>query len=167
MAGRLVASVDDRLFATGKRAYATGNYRSAAAAWRPLAAGGDPRAQYRLGRLHERGEGVAPDGETARALYTAAALSGFGPAQLALGRMLAHTGAPLDDLAEALTWLILAEERDVVGAAALRQALAPTLSSTDVRLAELRAERCRLSQYRVCAVTPTDGRWQYAASQSR
>ncbi|MGF1623315.1 MAG: hypothetical protein ACFCVH_00415 [Alphaproteobacteria bacterium] len=45
-------------FEDGVAAYEAGDYATALEQWRPLAEAGDPEAQYRVGQLFERGEGV-------------------------------------------------------------------------------------------------------------
>jgi TPR repeat protein len=45
----------------GLRAYSQGNYTGALRLWAPLAQRGDTVAQYNIGRLYARGEGVARD----------------------------------------------------------------------------------------------------------
>lgn len=70
----------------------------------PLAAGGDARAQWRLGGAYELGRGVERDADTAYRWYRAAADQGFIPAMQPLGRLyLTGTGTAQDaDTAYAL-----------------------------------------------------------------
>jgi TPR repeat protein len=60
----------------GLRAYAQRNYALAIRHWGPLAQRGDPVAQYNLGRLYARGEGVARDLPEAYKWFTLATLGG-------------------------------------------------------------------------------------------
>jgi TPR repeat protein len=60
----------------GLRAYAQRNYAGALRLWGPLAQRGDPAAQYNIGRLYARGEGVARDLPEAYKWFTLAAGGG-------------------------------------------------------------------------------------------
>ncbi len=67
------------------QAYQRGDYAAAAAIWRPLAEAGDPVAQFNLGFLHHRGEGVTQDYVAAAHWWTSAANQGAIKAQHNLG----------------------------------------------------------------------------------
>jgi TPR repeat protein len=60
----------------GLRAYSQRNFAAAWRAWTPLAQRGDPTAQYNLGRLYARGEGVSRDLPEAYKWFTLAANGG-------------------------------------------------------------------------------------------
>jgi TPR repeat protein len=60
----------------GLRAYSQRNYPAAIRAWAPLAQRGDAIAQYNLGRLYARGEGVARDLPEAYKWFTLSAQGG-------------------------------------------------------------------------------------------
>ena len=57
------AHADD--YSAGVDAYDRGDYEDAFVLWQSLAMGGDPRAQYRLGRMYDAGVGVGRDGQAA------------------------------------------------------------------------------------------------------
>jgi len=63
-------------FDDGVAAYDRGDYAVAFEAWQPLAEQGDVRAQYRLGRLYETGDGVAQDDAQALRWFNAAGAQG-------------------------------------------------------------------------------------------
>jgi TPR repeat protein len=56
------AAEQDEQFEEGMTAYEAGNFAGALEAWRPLAAQGHTEAQFNLGYLHARGEGVKVPG---------------------------------------------------------------------------------------------------------
>jgi TPR repeat protein len=60
----------------GLRAYSQGNFATAIRHWGPLAQRGDPVAQYNIGRLYARGEGVARDLPEAYKWFTLATVGG-------------------------------------------------------------------------------------------
>lgn len=74
----------------------------------PLAAKGDARASFALGRIYERGLGVRPDIGMALEHYSAAAIAGNADAQLALGRIAYEGGGVYPDYERAAGWFRLA-----------------------------------------------------------
>ena len=60
-------------FAAGQAAMLRGDYEAAYREWGPLAQAGDPRAQFHLGVLYERGWGVPQDFREAARWYLSAA----------------------------------------------------------------------------------------------
>ena len=81
----------------GMDAYNSGDYATALSEWRPLAEQGDALAQYNLGFMYSKGQGVQQDYTTARQWYEQAAAQGDALAQSNLGLM--HTkglGVPQD-----------------------------------------------------------------------
>ena len=91
-------------FNDGVAAYERGDYATALRLWRPLAEEGDALAQYNLGLMYGKGEGVPQDDAEAVKWYRLAAEQGFAKAQLNLGFMYARgRGVPQDD-AEAVKW---------------------------------------------------------------
>ncbi len=73
---------------TGEAAYREGRYGDALASLQPLAEAGDPQAQYLLGIMYARGEGVQQDFYVAGKLYRRAAEQGHSSAQVNLGSLL-------------------------------------------------------------------------------
>ena len=131
------------LLADGAAAYEAGDYGGAAEAWRPLAEGGDAKAQFNLGLLHESGSGVAEDQTEAAAWYERAALQGLTQAQFNLA-LLHQTGRGVEkDGTEALYWLEVAarhgEGAEQVLAADAAARLAEILPAEDVDAARARA----------------------------
>ena len=60
-------------FQKGLDAYKRGDYQSALREWRTLAEKGDVIAQYNVGSMYRRGDGVPQDYKTAVKWYTFAA----------------------------------------------------------------------------------------------
>jgi hypothetical protein len=76
---------------TGWYAYTAGDFVLAHGEWLPLAKAGDARAQYQLGVMYQRGEGVDADTTEAARWYGLAADQGYAPSKINLAR-LHHTG---------------------------------------------------------------------------
>jgi uncharacterized protein len=72
-------------FEDGLSALEGGNYRSAMRLLRPLAAGGDAKAQYRIGVMYEEGRGVPVNYAEAVGWHLQAADQGNAEAQNRLG----------------------------------------------------------------------------------
>ncbi len=96
----------------GIEAYERGDYAAARAAWGPLAADGDAQAQYFLGNLYAKGDGVARDLGQALYWFRAAAEQGESYGQFALGYVYEHGLGAAPNLAAAC-WagVILAAKR--------------------------------------------------------
>jgi TPR repeat protein len=84
------------------------------------AAGGDVRACYILGLMHEQGYGVAPDKVQAASCYRKAAEKGQVQAQYRLGSLYYHGQGVPKDLPQAAGWYKkAAEQGDTAAQAAL------------------------------------------------
>mgnify|MGYP002636056413 FL=1 len=73
-------------FGAGLDAFSSGDGQAALREWGPLAAQGDPRAQFWLGRMYAIGEGVNQDYIVAVDWYRRAAAQGFAIGQRGLGQ---------------------------------------------------------------------------------
>lgn len=112
----------------------------AAARWYDAAAvQGLPEAQYNLAVLLELGEGIAADPAAAAWLYESAAQAGIAAAAGQLAVMLIDGRGVAEDKVAALAWLIVAADKDLPGAAALRDDLSDELGAAARREAETRA----------------------------
>lgn len=96
-------SFDDAL-----RAYEQGQYKSAIQQWTGLAQGGHPEAQYRLGLMHEIGQGVTRCNAGAFDWYLRSARNGHPQAQLAVARMYERGLGVMRNRDEAEKWARLA-----------------------------------------------------------
>lgn len=90
----------------GVTAYHAKNYREAMRLLRPLAEQGDPEAQYYVGRMYEKGDGVRKNADEVVKWYTRAAEAGYAAAQyrVAVGYAFGYAGLPRDHQ-EAVKWL--------------------------------------------------------------
>ena len=143
LSGLAAGPVAADLLGDGAAAYEAGDFAEAAKAWRPLAEGGDAKAQFNLGLLHETGQGVAEDPAEAAAWYERAALQGLTQAQFNLA-LLHQTGRGVEkDGTEALYWLEVATQQgegaDRAQAADAAARLAEILPAEDVESARARA----------------------------
>lgn len=115
-------------FDTGVAAYMRGDYNTAAQHLIPLAESADDAyAQYFLGAMYAKGQGVDQNMETAAKWYRSAAEKGVSSAQYRLGVMYRDGQGVPQDLENAYAWLSVA--------AKLGSQLAPTaLASLDGRI---------------------------------
>jgi TPR repeat protein len=88
----------------GFAAYSRADYVTALRLWRPLAEQGNADAQYNLGLMYARGQGVPQDLAEAHKWYLLAAAQGDGSAQDHLGLMYAQGKGVPEDHAAALGW---------------------------------------------------------------
>jgi TPR repeat protein len=112
MAGGAVAGpFEDAQAAHGRRDYAT-----ALRLWRPLADQGNAEAQYALGFMYDRGQGVPKNYAGAAKWWRLAADQGHTFAQYNLGTLYDNGNGVPQNKAEALKWYHLAAERGNDGA---------------------------------------------------
>jgi TPR repeat protein len=104
-------------FKTGLDAYNRGDFAAALREWQPIAQQGEPHAQYNLGLLYARGQGVAQDYAQAAAWYRKAAEQGVPAAEYNLGVMYANGQGVAADPQEASKWFLKAAEQGVGDAA--------------------------------------------------
>jgi TPR repeat protein len=95
-------------FEDGLTAFYRFDYGAALDEWIPLAEGGDSRAQYQLGLMYYRGEGLPQDFARAALWYRRAAERGDVDAQLNLGLMHARGEGVRQSFFEAFKWFELA-----------------------------------------------------------
>ncbi len=113
LAGAMALPAD---FKAGLDAYTRGDFAAALKEWQPIAEGGDPNAQYNLGLLYARGQGVAQDYSQAAQWYRKAAEQGVAAAQYNLGLMCANGQGVPRDPQEAAKWFLKAADAGVVDA---------------------------------------------------
>ncbi len=107
----LTACTDEADFNAGVAAYKRGAYATALREWRPLAEQGNAKAQYNLGLMYRKGQGVPQDDAWAVGWWRKAAEQGNAGAQNNLGVMYSNGhGVPQDD-AEAVGWWRKAAEQ--------------------------------------------------------
>src|SRR5215472_14710181 len=92
-------------------AYRRGDYAAAVKLLKPLTEQGDARAQFDLGLMHDKGQGVPQDYATAVSWYRKAAEQGNARAQTNLGFMYDKGRGVPQDYATALSWYRKAAEQ--------------------------------------------------------
>ena len=93
--------------------YENEDYITALSEWESLAKQGNTHAQYNLGQLYNRGQGVQQDTETAGKWYTLAAEKGYANAQHNLGVMYHKGKGFTQDYKSAVKWYTLAAKQGV------------------------------------------------------
>ena len=91
-------------FDQGYAADSRGDYATALRFWRPLADQGNAGAQYNLGNMYDKGQGVPQDYAAAVSWYRKAADQGFAAAQYNLGNMYRLGQGVPQDYAAAVSW---------------------------------------------------------------
>ena len=91
-------------FKEGMSAYGRGDVATALEKFSQLGEKGDPRAQFVLGEMYEKGRGVAQDDTQAASWYRKSAEQGYAKAQNSLGIMYAMGRGVKQDGAEAVRW---------------------------------------------------------------
>jgi uncharacterized protein len=99
-------------YAKGVDAFLAGDHASAWFRFLGLARMGDADAQYNLGQMYRRGEGVPRDLVQARRWYEAAAAQNFEEAQFQLGVMWEMGSGVPPNMAEARRWYMAAARAD-------------------------------------------------------
>ncbi|MCR4302078.1 MAG: sel1 repeat family protein [Sulfuricaulis sp.] len=92
-------------FRLGSKAYQAGQYARARELWQPLAENGNIHAQYAIGRMHEKGNGVERNFETAISWYRKAAEHGHADSEYRIAVGYAYGLGVKRDEAEGLAWL--------------------------------------------------------------
>jgi TPR repeat protein len=95
-------------FETGLKAYNSGDYATALKEWQPLADQGEPHAQYNVGLLYARGQGMPTDFAKAADYYRKAADQGIVEAEYNLGVLYSNGQGVKKDDTEAGKWFLKA-----------------------------------------------------------
>ena len=115
----------------GMEAYQSDDFATALREWKPLAEFGLPNAQFNLGWMYHKGQGVLQDYKTAVKWYTLAAEQGDADAQFNLGLMYYYGQGVPQDYEIALKWYTLATETPGEGEVRTRDAIWPWRSATN------------------------------------
>lgn len=137
-------------FGEGDAAYKRGDYVQALKEWRPLAEDGFDLAQFNLGYMYERGEGVPQDYSEAFQWYRRAAEQGDAGAQFNVALMYGKGEGVPQDYVMSHMWANIAGAKGVEKAITLRDALERLLSTDDLSEAQRRARVCIKSEYQKC-----------------
>ena len=137
-------------FNKGVAAVQSGDFATALREWTPLAKQGDADAQFSLGVMYEKGEGVAKDNKAAVKWYTLAAEQGFSDAQFNLGLMYVNgTGVIKDNVYAHLWWNIAASFGDE-DASENRDIIAEQMTLVQLKKAKNLAHECVRKKFKGC-----------------
>ena len=95
----------------GLAAAKSGDFATALREWRPLAEQGHAYAQFGLGIMYRKGQGVPKDDKTALKWFTLSAEQGLAKSQYNLGLMYHEGDGVTQDYKTALKWYTLAAEQ--------------------------------------------------------
>ena len=98
-------------YSKGVKAYLAGDFKQALAIWTPVAEQGFAEAQYNLGHMYRKGQGVTQNESTAIKWYILAAEQGEPVAQFNAGLMYQYGEGVPPNTAAAVKWLTLAAEQ--------------------------------------------------------
>ncbi len=133
------------------KAYTHGDYKKAIEELRDLAERGEARAQYDLGLLYDKGQGVPQSDKEAFHWYHRAAEQGDARAQYNLGLMHVNGQGVQRDYVEAYYWIDLAAEQGNKPALDARDFLLGTMTSEQIaRAKRLVHEREERKKSRTC-----------------
>ena len=137
-------------FQKGVDAYDTGDYSLALDEFTPLAEQGDAAAQYNLGEMYRRGDGVPQDFATAMKWYTLAAEQGNASAQYTLGLMYYNGDGVLQDYVYAQMWWNIAASLGNKKASENRDLVAKEMIPPQLAEAQRLARECVAKNYKGC-----------------
>ena len=134
--------------------YDRGDYTQAARLFRPLAEQGIASAQFNLGVMYARGQGVPQDYQTALKWYRMAAEQGDASAQNNLGLMYEMGRGARKDFIRAHMWYSVAAAAlsGDEGKAAMkrRDSVASQMTAVQIGNAQEMARRCQQSKFKEC-----------------
>jgi TPR repeat protein len=135
-------------------AYERGEYTQAARLFSPLAEQGVASAQFYLGMMHEKGQGVRQDYPTALTWFRKAAAQGYAGPQDNLGLMYERGRGVRKDVVRALMWYHIAgtllHGDEGKAAAKRRDYLTSHMTAEQIEQAQEMARRCQQSQFKQC-----------------
>lgn len=137
-------------FAKGWSAYKAGDYATALKEWTVLAEQGDTSAQYNLGRMSERGEGVVQDYKETVKWWRKSAEQGVAVAQYDLGRSYGLGNGVIQDDVYAHMWFNVAASNGYKNAVKGRNIAAKNMTAADISKAQGLARACVAKKYKGC-----------------
>ena len=102
----------DKLYEEGKKLYDAKNYAAAIQKLKPAAEKGHKKAQYRLGRCYDKGNGVEENDNLAFQWYQKSALQDYAKAQYQLGKCYKNGEGVEKDRKIAAEWFLKAAKQD-------------------------------------------------------
>ncbi len=137
-------------FQKGLAAAQSGDFATALREWKPLAEQGDADAQFFLGVMYRKGEGVPQDDKTAVKWWTLAAEQGYALAQYNLGVMYRYGEGVLQDYVYAHMWFDITASNGDEDGGELRDAVAKEMTATQIAEAEKLARECIRKKHKGC-----------------
>jgi TPR repeat protein len=118
--------------------------------WRSLAEQGDAYAQYNLGNMYMKGEGVPQDYAEAVKWYRLAAKQGYSSAQSNLGVAYTNGDGVLQDAVLAHMWYNISGANGHALGSENRAKIEQRMTREQVADAQVRARSCMASDYQDC-----------------
>ena len=143
-----VATAQD--FQKGLSAYNAGDYTTALQEWTPLADQGDAFAQYNLGQMYRRGDGVLQDDAEAVRWYRLAADQGDADAHNNLGYMYQNGQGVLEDNVMAHMWYNIGAANGNELGGTNRDKIANKMTPAAIEKAQAMARECMSNNYKNC-----------------
>jgi len=135
-------------------AYDRGDYTRAARLFRPFAEQGIPSAQFHMGLMYEKGQGVPQDYQAALKWLRMAAEQGYAGPQNNLGLMYERGRGVRQDFIRAHMWYTVAAALlsgdDGKAAMERRDHLASRMTAVQIEQAQEMAQRCRKTKFKEC-----------------
>ena len=134
----------------GLEAAQAGDFAAALKEWLPLAEQGDAAAQFNLGLMYDKGDGVLKDFSEALKWYRLSAEQGQAPAQRNLGVMYEFGNGVLQDKLTAHMWYNIASANGHKKAGEYRDERADLMTPDTIEKATAMARECMASDYKKC-----------------
>ncbi|MCH8041439.1 MAG: sel1 repeat family protein [Nitrospinae bacterium] len=127
----------------GEEAYRRGDFETAVKELRPLGEQGDTLAQFNLGAMYERGQGVPQDSFQAVRWYRRAAEQGLGQAQFNLGLLYNQGQGVMPNVIQAYMWVLLAAVEGIESAIKVQEIMMKDMTPAQIMEAERLAREWR------------------------
>ncbi len=137
-------------FLKAMTAYKNGDYATAFQIFEPLAEQGDVDAQFYLGGMYMKGQGVIKNYKTSLKWYKRAAEQGDAKAQFNLGVIYMHPQAGIEDYTRAYMWASVAAENGHDIHRKLRNLIAKNMTYGQIEDAKKPARECIRKKYKGC-----------------
>ena len=134
----------------GLAAYESGDFATALQESVPLAEQGEAGAQFMLGAMYEKGDGVPQDSQISVKWYTLAAEQGNAAAQTLLGFMYAVGHGVIQNNVHAHMWWSIAATNGYEEAGGLRDKVAKEMTLDQIEKSQELALDCVLKEYKGC-----------------
>ena len=134
----------------GLEAVKAGDYATALKEWKPIAEQGNAAAQFNLGLMYAKGDGVLKDYAEAAKWYRLSAEQGDADAQNNLGVLHVYGHGVLQDNVTAHMWYNIASANGHESAGGWRDKRADLMTPDAIEKATAMARECMASDYKKC-----------------